>query len=64
MLELPESHTIAYQINEKLTGKTITSVVAAASPHKFAWYYGDPADYGDRLIGGEILSACGLRDVR
>jgi formamidopyrimidine-DNA glycosylase len=60
MLELPESHTIAKQINENLTGRTITSVVAAASPHKFAWYYGDPADYADRLTGGEILSARGL----
>mgnify|MGYP001214499913 CR=1 FL=1 len=60
MLELPESLTIAQQINQTLTGKTITSVVAAASPHKFAWYYGDPADYADRLIGSEFLSARGL----
>jgi formamidopyrimidine-DNA glycosylase len=60
MLELPESHTIAKQINENLIGKTVTSVVAAASPHKFAWYYGDPANYPDRLIGNEILSARGL----
>jgi formamidopyrimidine-DNA glycosylase len=60
MLELPESHTIAKQIKENLTGRIITSVVAAATPHKFAWYYGDPAEYADRLIGGEILSASGL----
>jgi formamidopyrimidine-DNA glycosylase len=60
MIELPESNTYARQINETLTGKTVTSVVAAASPHKFAWYYGDPADYTERLTGGEIFSARGL----
>ena len=60
MLELPESNTLAKQINENLTGKKVISVVAAASPHKFAWYYGDPADYGNRLIGSKILSARGL----
>jgi len=60
MIELPESNTLARQINETLAGKTVTSVVAAASPHKFAWYHGDPADYANRLIGSEILSARGL----
>jgi formamidopyrimidine-DNA glycosylase len=60
MLELPESHTTAKQINAYLTGKTITTVVAAASAHKFAWYYGDPADYADRLIGSEFLTARGI----
>lgn len=60
MIELPESNTLAKQINERLTGKTITSVVAASSPHKFAWYYGDPAQYAARLVDNEINSARGL----
>jgi formamidopyrimidine-DNA glycosylase len=60
MIELPESNTLARQINENLAGKTVISVVAAASPHKFAWYYGDPVNYANRLTGGEILSARGL----
>lgn len=60
MLEIPESNTLAKQINENLKGKTVTSVLAAASSHKFAWYYGDPNDYGQRLIGSEIISASGL----
>lgn len=60
MLELPESKTIAKQINETLAGKTITDVIPAASPHKFAWYNGDPADYPKRLLGGQIVSARGL----
>ncbi len=60
MIELPESNSLAQQINETLTGKTITSVVAAASPHKFAWYHGDPAEYPTRLIDNDIISARGL----
>ena len=57
MNELPESTTLARQINAHLAGKTITTVLAATSPHKFAWYYGDPADYPARLRDGTIESA-------
>ena len=60
MIELPESNTLARQINESLIGKTITSVNAASSPNKFAWYYGDPSDYPNRLTGSEIISARGV----
>lgn len=60
MIELPESITLARQIEESLTGKTVTAVVPAASPHKFAWYYGDPADYPERLVNNQLLSARGL----
>jgi formamidopyrimidine-DNA glycosylase len=58
MLEIPEAQTLARQINATLAGKSITSVSAAASPHKFAWYHGDPAEYPARLAGKAILSAC------
>lgn len=54
MLELPESKTIARQLKETVFGKTITHAVAAASPHGFAWYYGDPAAYGELLAGKKI----------
>jgi formamidopyrimidine-DNA glycosylase len=57
MIELPESKALARQIGENLTGKTIRSVLAAQSPHKFAWYHGDPAEYPARLAGDTILSA-------
>jgi formamidopyrimidine-DNA glycosylase len=60
MIEIPESTTYARQINDTLSGKTITSVLAASSPHKFAWYYGDPSDYDRRLQGSEFISARGL----
>ncbi len=57
MNEIPETLILARQIQENLTGKTITAVTAAASPHKFAWYHGDPSDYPDRLMGNTIQSA-------
>lgn len=60
MLELPESTVIARQVGETLMGKTIKKVIAGASPHSFAWYFGDPADYQIRLAGKRIEGAAGL----
>ncbi len=60
MLEIPEASTIAKQIKETLAGKTVRSVIAASSPHKFAWYHGDPAQYPQRLTGNTIESACSV----
>jgi formamidopyrimidine-DNA glycosylase len=60
VIELPESYNLAKQVNENLLGKKVTAVTAASSPHKFAWYYGDPTDYGTRLVDSEITSARGL----
>ncbi|MPL99621.1 Formamidopyrimidine-DNA glycosylase [bioreactor metagenome] len=60
MLELPESSTIARQLNETVRGKTILRAVANASAHKFAFYYGDPADYDKLLAGGAIGESCGI----
>jgi len=57
MMELPEAAVIARQITETLTGKRIASAVANASPHKFAWYSGDPAEYNDRLASQVIRGA-------
>jgi formamidopyrimidine-DNA glycosylase len=51
MIELPEATVIARQISQTLGGKRIASAVANASPHKFAWYSGDPAEYNARLAG-------------
>jgi formamidopyrimidine-DNA glycosylase len=56
MIELPEAVTIARQINATLSGKRIIEGVANSSPHKFAFYYGEPEAYAeairDRTIGG------------
>ena len=57
MLELPESTTLSQQTSESLKGKVIQSVVVAQSPHKFAWYHGDPQAYPSRLTGTTLHSA-------
>jgi formamidopyrimidine-DNA glycosylase len=67
MIELPEAQVLADQINASLTGKTITSVIAAFSPHKFAWYHGDPEMY-ERLLVGKVIDSArpygGLVEIR
>lgn len=67
MLEIPEAQTIARQVHETLKGSTVTLVRAASSPHKFAWYEGDPVEYSQRLVGNTILSATawgGMLEIR
>lgn len=51
MIEIPESRTISLQAGNILIGKTIRKVVNASSPHKFAWYNGDPVLYQPLLEG-------------
>lgn len=57
MIELPEAVVIAGQINDALMGKRVLRAIANDSPHKFAWYTGDPAEYNDRLAGKVIGQA-------
>ncbi|MFH0760854.1 MAG: DNA-formamidopyrimidine glycosylase family protein [Bacteroidota bacterium] len=59
MLELPESRTIGLQAGRTLVNRQITKVVPATSPHKFAFYNGDPAGYVNLLTGRRITSAKG-----
>lgn len=54
MVEAPEALLIAAQLDETMKGRTITTVLAGHSPHKFAWYYGDPADYEKNLVGKTV----------
>jgi formamidopyrimidine-DNA glycosylase len=54
VIELPEAAVIAQQVSETLAGKRIVQAIANASPHKFAWYTGDPADYQNLLAGKTI----------
>jgi formamidopyrimidine-DNA glycosylase len=54
MMEIPESNTIAQQLNQTIQGKTILNVTANHSPHKFTWYFGDPSTYHDLLTGTKI----------
>lgn len=57
MIELPEAKNIAGQLNKTISGKRITGVTAAHTPHKLAWYYGDKAKYPGLLIGRTIGQA-------
>lgn len=57
MLELPECHTVANQIDAKWAGRTIVSAAAASSPHRFAFFNADPADYPRLLVGRTLERA-------
>jgi Formamidopyrimidine-DNA glycosylase len=57
MLELPEANVLAAQFKTELTGKTVAKAVAAASPHGFAFYCGDPQTYGPMLQGKTVTGA-------
>lgn len=57
MIELPEAATLAKQCNHTIKGKQIQKVIAAASPHRFAWFFGDPAQYHTLLQGRTLEEA-------
>lgn len=59
MIEIPEALTLAKQINDTLRWKKIVNVVAGYTPHKFAWYNGDPQKYNEILKGKTINIAAG-----
>jgi formamidopyrimidine-DNA glycosylase len=55
MIELPEAVVIAQQMAQELTGKHIAEGVRGNSPHKFAFYSGEPDYYAatlaDKVVG-------------
>ena len=66
MIEIPEAIVLSRQLNEAFDGLRIVDVVAAQSPHKFAWYTGDPAEYDSKLSGkifGEAYPMAGRVEV-
>ena len=54
MLEIPESTRLSDQLMETVNGKTIKNVIANQSPHKFAWFSGDPDEYLNLLSGKSV----------
>jgi formamidopyrimidine-DNA glycosylase len=60
VIELPEAVNLAGQINDTICGKRIVSVIVAHTPHKLAWYYGEPSTYSDLLIGKTVGKAIPL----
>jgi formamidopyrimidine-DNA glycosylase len=66
MLEIPESHNIAVQLNQTIKGRTIRRVLANSSPHRFAFYFGDPGNYQSLLSGkavGEAKAVAGFVEI-
>lgn len=67
MIEIPEAENLSRQLAETVSGKRIVETVAGLSPHKFAWYHGDPRDY-DALLGGKTVGTAvahgGLVEIR
>jgi formamidopyrimidine-DNA glycosylase len=55
MIEIPESRTLAGQLNESIKGKLIRKVYTNTSPHKFAWFSGDPDNYNSLLSGKKVI---------
>ena len=67
MIEIPESYTIAKQLNETIKGKIISIVKANQSPHSFAWYFGEPQKYGELLEGktiGDSFARSGMIEIQ
>ena len=57
MIELPEAVHIADQLNDAIFRKHIVGITAVHTPHKLAWYYGEPSSYFDLLAGRTIGKA-------
>jgi formamidopyrimidine-DNA glycosylase len=57
MIELPEALNLARQIANTVNGKRVASVTVAQTPHKLAWYYGEPPKYSALLAGKTIEKA-------
>jgi formamidopyrimidine-DNA glycosylase len=67
MIEIPEAEILSKQLTQIINGKRIAGVVAGLSPHKFAWYHGDPRDYDAQLRGKTIDTAVargGMVEIR
>lgn len=60
MMELPESTTIARQMNDSVVGKRICRVLPPSKAHKFCWYAGDPSEYDATVSGSTVQSAEGF----
>ena len=66
MLELPESSNLALQLNKTIKGKIVWNVRARCSPHRFAFFFGDPDHYQDLLSGkrmGEAYAVAGFVEI-
>lgn len=58
MLEIPECRTVAKQLNQTVKNKRILNVHANTSPHRFAFYFGNP-DLYDGFLKGKTFGEAG-----
>ena len=54
---MPEAVTLAAQLHDTVRGSRVADVEVNHSPHKWAWFHGDPLTYADRLIGLSVKKA-------
>lgn len=67
MIEIPEAESLSRQLNQTINGKIVARVIAGFSPHKFAWYHGNPEDYDVLLHGktvGTAVAYGGMLEVK
>jgi formamidopyrimidine-DNA glycosylase len=57
MIEIPEAFILAAQTEQSLIGKQVSTVITLHSPHKFAWFSGDPQRYKEYLSGKVITGS-------
>ena len=57
MLELPEANVVAHQLARTVLGRPVGHVVAGQSPHRFAFFSGDPGEYDAALRGKAVVGA-------
>ncbi|NLL77093.1 MAG: endonuclease VIII [Clostridiales bacterium] len=60
MIEIPESLTIAGQLNDTVRGKRIAEVEAEHTKHSFAWYAGEPQEYAGKMVGKTVGASHGI----
>ena len=60
MLEQPEAITLAKQLNENVTGRSVVKVCPPTKPHKFCWYNGEPDTYDKAVSDCKITGADGF----
>jgi formamidopyrimidine-DNA glycosylase len=57
VLEIAEAIVLSEQLDKTVCNKRIKKVTAGLSPHKFAFFHGDPAAYNDLMKGKLITGA-------
>lgn len=57
MLEFAEARVLSEQLCKTVVGKRVENVIAGQSPHKFAFFHGDPSTYNDLMKGKTVTGA-------